>query len=133
MEITLQRTINFVHMRCGECGIDFYVPAEWRKKKVEEKGSFSCPNGCSRVFCGDTEADKLRKQLESERNWHQSTKNDLEHEKRRRFALKGEMTKFKKRIHNGVCPCCKRHFTNLERHMKSQHPDFVAEKDGENG
>lgn len=33
----------------------------------------------------------------------------------------------KNRVANGVCPCCNRHFENLERHMKGQHPDFQPE------
>jgi hypothetical protein len=26
-----------------------------------------------------------------------------------------------KRVNAGICPCCNRHFTDLERHMKSKH------------
>lgn len=25
----------------------------------------------------------------------------------------------------GVCPCCNRSFTNVRRHMTSQHPDYT--------
>lgn len=36
-----------------------------------------------------------------------------------------KIAQMKKRTANGVCPCCTRSFTNLQRHMKSQHPDYV--------
>ena len=32
--------------------------------------------------------------------------------------------KFIERTGNGVCPCCKRSFTNLRRHMNTKHPNF---------
>lgn len=28
------------------------------------------------------------------------------------------------RANHGVCPCCKRTFSQLARHMKTKHPDF---------
>lgn len=37
-----------------------------------------------------------------------------------------EMAKHRKRTANGVCPCCKRSFVQLARHMKSQHPDYAS-------
>lgn len=43
-------------------------------------------------------------------------------------ATKGRLTKTKKRIANGVCPCCNRHFVNLERHMTGKHPDYTKEQ-----
>jgi hypothetical protein len=29
-------------------------------------------------------------------------------------------------VKHGVCPCCKRTFENLARHMKGQHPTFAG-------
>ena len=46
-------------------------------------------------------------------------------ETRRRAAAKGQLTKVKKRVGNGVCPCCTRSFTDLARHMESKHPAYV--------
>jgi hypothetical protein len=33
----------------------------------------------------------------------------------------------KKRAVAGVCPCCNRHFRELERHMASKHPKYASE------
>lgn len=35
-----------------------------------------------------------------------------------------------RRIAAGVCPCCRRSFTDLARHMSSQHPDYAGISDG---
>lgn len=40
-------------------------------------------------------------------------------------ATKGVVTKIKKRVSKGVCPCCNRSFENLKNHMESQHPEYV--------
>lgn len=33
----------------------------------------------------------------------------------------------KKRVGNGVCPCCNRTFENLSRHMSCKHPEYKTE------
>lgn len=42
-------------------------------------------------------------------------------------AQKAAKTRLRKRIEHGVCPHCKRHFENVERHVKSKHPKELAE------
>lgn len=32
----------------------------------------------------------------------------------------------KKRVQGGACPCCNRHFVQLERHMATKHPEIVG-------
>jgi hypothetical protein len=120
---------------CATCGIYYAVSEQWQKEKVRTKGTFYCPNGCCREFRGENEEERLRKALEQEkevaRRLRESAldyKNRAEAINRQLIAAKGQQTKLKKRIANGVCPCCKRSFCNLSRHMKSQHPDFVEEQ-----
>jgi hypothetical protein len=36
------------------------------------------------------------------------------------------MTKLRKRVANGVCPCCKRKFSNVVLHMRQEHPEYPA-------
>ena len=120
----ITKTTHFVHTSCGACGIQFAVPDWWLQAKRNNGALFSCPNGCSISF-KETETARLQRTLERERNWHRSTAADLKHERASKRALKGQVTKLKKRVAHGVCPCCTRHFTNLERHMATKHPDFV--------
>jgi hypothetical protein len=44
-----------------------------------------------------------------------------------RDGIKGALIKQKKRVGNGACPCCKRTFSALARHIKTQHPDFTCD------
>src|SRR5690606_15231496 len=39
-------------------------------------------------------------------------------------AMRVQLLKERQRFANGVCPCCNRSFTNVARHMRTQHPDY---------
>ena len=41
--------------------------------------------------------------------------------------MKGQVTRIKKRVANGVCPCCNRTFKDLAAHMSTQHPDYIEQ------
>ena len=41
-------------------------------------------------------------------------------------AYKGHLTRVKRRVGNGVCPCCNRTFKNLADHMTTKHPDYAG-------
>lgn len=129
---TTHEMIDFTMHECGGCGIAFFVPSRWLKRKKEEHGSFYCPNGCNRIFTGKTEADKLKEQLEeSERKRaadHENLQNKFLDEMNRANGLEKKL----KRVHNGVCPCCNRTFQNLGRHIKTKHPELVKEKPSPN-
>ena len=49
------------------------------------------------------------------------------HANRSRAALKGQVTKIKRRVGKGICPCCRRNFANLRDHMEDEHPDWSEE------
>lgn len=94
-----------------------------------EKMSIHCPLGHKHVPGGESEADKIRRQLAAERARHDQTRAALGQAERCLIAEKGAKTKLKKRIANGMCPCCKRSFQNLGRHMKTQHPQYTRDAD----
>lgn len=126
---------------CGECGIEFAVPESWRAAREGDGRTFYCPNGHNRVY-RETVADKLRRerdllkqqlaQKDDEIKWQKDQRQASE---KRVSAAKGQITKLKKRAKAGTCPCCKRTFSNMAEHMRTQHPkfdpnvvDFDAEK-----
>ncbi len=39
-------------------------------------------------------------------------------------AQKAAKTKLKNRIKHGVCPCCKRTFQNIAKHIATKHPGY---------
>ena len=101
------------------------------EQKLKDKTGFCCPNGCSRIFTGKTEEQKLKDQLDRERVLKESIRDRLSVSERSNSALRGVNTRKKnqlKKVKNGVCPCCDRFFENLHRHMKTQHTEFQPEK-----
>lgn len=120
--------IGFRLHHCGGCGFPFMVPAQWLQKLMDENGSYHCPNGCSRKFTGPTEAQKIKALLEKERNEHLASERAISDKLAKVVAEKNKINRQLKRVNNGVCPCCNRTFSNLQQHMKTQHPEKVAKK-----
>ena len=104
-------------LTCGACGTPFAMEERLYRKKAEEHAEFYCPNGHCRQFCGKTEAQKLRELLDEQARKYASELN-------LRLAAETELNYIKKRISRGVCPCCKRSFSNVHRHIEQKHPNF---------
>ena len=123
---TMLTTIN-----CGTCGGVYAISERFRREKRDNGGYWNCPYCKCRWGFGESELDRVRKELKSEtdcltreRSRHDQTRADRDHKEAQRRAEKAAKTKIQRRVGAGVCPCCKRHFTNLERHMKTKHPNF---------
>lgn len=121
------------------CGIRHGVPRELydfvsrQHNNGERQRDIYCPLGHSWVFSGQGEAARLREEKErleqrlaAQRLATQAARDQADAAERRRAAAKGQLTKVKKRVANGVCPCCNRTFANLALHMESKHPDFAT-------
>lgn len=116
---------------CPTCGILYGVPVAFANECREDGKRYYCPNGHS-LGWSETEADKQRKRADrAERDAANAiARANREHIRaesmeRSRRAVKGQLTKTKKRIAGGACPCCNRTFANLGRHMQSRHPTYV--------
>ena len=117
------------------CGIAFAVPSTFLASLRAHDGELFCPRGHSLGF-GKSDAEKLRAELEDEKRrterqrkekeWAQQATRKAE---RSRDSYKGKLGAAKKRHAAGVCPCCKRTFQQLVRHMASKHPGYQPEKD----
>lgn len=125
-------TDELVVMECGECGITFAMPENFRRDRLNNhKLGWYCPNGHSRVFFGKTEAQKLRDELKSVRIDVTEQSQSRRKAERSLIATKGHFTRLKKKVAVGECPCCGAVFKNLRRHMTNKHPDWVDLPDGE--
>lgn len=132
MSVVINQNVELVVDSCCVCGVAHAVPSEMRAHASRHGGRWYCPNG---HYIGwdkkdsKSENDKLRGEVAELQGRIERERMRTESAKRATAAAKGEVTKIKNRISNGVCPCCKRSFANLHRHITTKHPDYAeAEK-----
>ncbi len=108
---------------CASCGVVFAITDDLEQRRRADGKQFYCPNGHTNVF-KESDVARLQRQLETAKRDGRFYEQRWQDEKRSKAAIKGQLTKTKKRVSNGVCPCCNRHFVDLERHMNGQHPEY---------
>lgn len=130
---TFTDTTTFVVEECCKCGVQFGVTSALHQRRLKDRDWFYCPNGHAQHYVGKTEAQKLKERLaatERDRNYYreqrEAARQLANHERARANGYKGALTKAKKRISKGVCPCCNRHFDNVQSHMETEHPDYAG-------
>lgn len=119
----VRKEILLVEQECGKCDIIFAVPDYWREARLKDGETWYCPNGHPRCFRDSenkrllSEVESLRSKLTHAQDQHQAAMAELN-------KAKQDASRQRKRAANGVCPCCRRTFANVARHMKGQHPDY---------
>lgn len=133
---TFQKTITFTIITCCRegCGVQFGVTTGFEDRHRQTHNVFYCPNGHSQYFPGETEAEKLKRELEQKERqlkWANEYKDEYREQRdkltRKLTTTKGHITRIKNRVGNGVCPCCKRTFKQLKQHMAHKHPNYKKE------
>jgi hypothetical protein len=129
-ELTFQYTDHLVTESCCNCGVLFGMPIDMKSELRRSKRTFYCPNGHGNVYAGKTEAEKLREEagklreeLEREIRRREMAERESAMEAKRAAKATNKLERIKKRVQNGVCPCCNRTFQNLARHMATKHPE----------
>lgn len=125
MGLPYYSSIALTEMVCGQCGIKFAVPENWRAEKQETGNSWYCPNGHCRAY-SESDAAKYCRLLQEEKDRHAKTLSRLNESAVAEQKITKELNRVKKRVHAGVCPCCNRTFQQLARHMKNKHPEQVG-------
>lgn len=138
--LNFEAAVEFEIVECANCGIRFAVTSGFKQRRKEDHKDFFCPSGHSNFYPQASETERLRKQLEAEKRGHKAAEHraDVAREEARfaeyrRRAAKAQLTKMRKRVANGVCPCCNRSFDDLHRHMKAKHPKIFKELGLEEG
>lgn len=115
-------------LECSECGVLFAIGSRFMEERRADHETFYCPNGHTQYYPQKSEAEMLRQQLKWAESSAQSWRDQAETAEHRRRAEKAAKTRLKNRIANGACPCCRRSFTDLARHMATQHPNYTEEQ-----
>lgn len=125
---TVTLEVDFVVRQCSECGITYCLPSNFSRARCDDHNSWYCPNGHSQYVPAKSDAEKLRERLAEEQKKLANAQFELIAEKQRAETAEKSKKKLQQRIKNGACPCCHRQFTQLTRHMKTKHPEFVKAK-----
>jgi hypothetical protein len=110
-------TVTIETETCFQCGCVFGMSSEFRRHRLDKHDTFYCPAGHSQHYIGKSEAQKLREELDAERDRKLSAlarANEAE-------AREAKVLRKLKRVSRGVCPECNRSFDNLARHMACKH------------
>jgi hypothetical protein len=121
--------VELIEMTCW-CGIVHAVPKnlhdlqhrEFHEGKAPK--AIYCPVGHTHVPAGIPRYKVAEQALARERAAHDQTRAQCRDAELQMTAAKGTVTRLRHRVAKGVCPCCKRSFLNLARHMHSKHPKF---------
>lgn len=109
---------------CATCGLYFMVPSALERRWRRDHSDFYCPNGHGLVFKAESDVERLRKEnarLRKEKEWAEQA---AKHATDEATDASQHLARLRKRAKHGVCPCCKRTFQQLARHMEARHPGF---------
>ena len=120
---------------CCACGILFAVDGDYDRRRREDHKDFHCPNGHPQHYTGKTEAQRQRQRAEQaeakaarlQAHADQQAA-EIGYQQRRASALKGHLTRMRRRIAAGVCPvpgCQRTGLTQTLRHIAAKHPDWL--------
>jgi hypothetical protein len=103
----------------------FAVPKWWEIERRRDHSWWYCPNGHSQHFLGKSDVEQERERANRAEAERDDARRRAEAETRRSVALKGVVTRTKKRIAAGKCPCCREQFANLKAHITTEHPGYA--------
>lgn len=129
MSTTLRYSGELTVVKCW-CGMRHAVPAELDdlQDRQHDNGrtqvAIYCPLGHQHERAGEGEAARLERQLQTERDRAARLAAERDQIQASLTAQKGATTRARKRAAAAVCPCCKRSFVQLRRHMATKHPGY---------
>lgn len=118
-QVTVQTSL--VTHTCITCGIQYAFPLAYEDELRRNHKGFYCPAGHSAYFPAETEEERLRESLLKEQKRSREYQEEYIKLNHQLNGALGQLSKVKKRINAGVCPYCRRHFANVERHIHSKH------------
>ena len=127
---------------CYLCGMQFAMPEEYQTRRRNDHARFFCPSGHGQVYTSKSEAEQLRDQIAAKDREIAAQRSRVEVEQRRVVdaraqrdavqrslsATKAVVTRTKKKIVAGRCPCCSHKFKDLATHMQTRHPAYDPDK-----
>lgn len=114
--------------QCGTCGVWHTVPeVVWNTQRAEG-GYHSCPNGHSRGWKTGTEKEEqesIRRDRDRLKQDAARLNDELIEARKRVDEAERKNLQINRRANAGVCQCCNRTFMNVQKHMKTKHPNVI--------
>lgn len=111
---------------CFNCGVTFGMTSALYNQRLNDHGSFYCPNGHGQCFIAESDKERGERLLREEQERHKRTLQRANEATAARDAAKKSLAQAKRRHAAGTCPCCKRTFKQMARHMATKHPEYKA-------
>lgn len=124
-----QHTVSVVlaEINCGKCGGVYAISERYRQHKYDRGGTWHCPYCQTSWGYTESEVQRLERALEAKRRREANLEAELKRSTDMLVAQRAATTRMKNRVAKGVCPCCKRSFVDLRKHMACKHKDFAKE------
>jgi DNA-binding XRE family transcriptional regulator len=106
---------------CYKCGVPFAMTLDFQRRRLKDRQDFYCPAGHAQHYIGQTPEEKLRVELERQRQITDAERARAVRIEQERDQVARAHNRMRQRVMNGVCPCCNRTFQNLMQHMKTEH------------
>lgn len=123
--LVYEETLTVHH--CPSCAVAFAMPDRLETERRQDHGTFWCPNGHTLSYPQKTAIEKEKERRQRAEEETARVRAALDQELSAHRSTKGQLTKAKKRVAGGACPCCNRTFVQLTRHMATKHPDYAQE------
>lgn len=134
MQLTVSTELTTI--TCPSCGGTYAISHAFQNEARQQGGfkhCWTCPYCKTSRGYGKSSHEEEKEQLEAkiaalarEKQWAEERKayyeKEAAHFRKSRDGMRGVLAKERKRVGNGVCPCCNRSFGNLQRHMATKHP-----------
>lgn len=121
---TFSESVTMSSVTCGSCAGVFALNKIFLEHARSNRGNYTCPYCKTGWSWSESEADRLRSQIETkERELRESKCETLrqQHLLEAEQKLKSKLERKLRRVGKGVCPDCQRSFSNLARHMATKH------------
>lgn len=113
------------------CGVTLAITKAFATRRRNDGKTFYCLWGHTLSY-GETREDELkreavllRQQLDQAEAEARNARLHAIAQKRSAAAYRGHLTRIRRRIAHGVCPCCRRTFKQVRQHIKNKHPELV--------
>lgn len=119
---------------CITCGVVYTVPEALINHQRKEGGYHYCCNGHSQGWSKEqSQSEKTRLERDRLRQQLAQKDDEINAQIRARESAENKLSQATKTVRKltvrasaGTCPCCNRTVSQMARHMKSKHPEFIA-------